>query len=425
MNIPRFTAGASIYKSTMPLNSARSNFAIRSHGRRRCFLFIPLALACLALSQTALAAGAFTGNTATGLLALLHNTTGVNNTATGFEALFSNTAGSYNTANGSFALFSNTTGSYNTANGYFALYSNTTGVNNTAIGFYALNSNTTGVENTATGIGALYSNTTGMYNTAYGFEALNANTAGFYNTAIGDNALHNSKTDQNTAVGFGALANNTTGYGNTAYGEEALLNNTSGTGNIALGVQAGSNLTTGSYNIDIGNYGLPGESNTIRIGAILGQQATFVAGISGTPVVGAEVFVDYKGQLGNLGSSLRFKDEIKPMDTASEAILALRPVTFRYKHEIDPNGIPRFGLVAEEVEKVNPALVARDTQGKVFSVRYEAINAMLLNEFLKEHRKVQELEAAIAQQQKEIKALAASLKEQAMQIRKARTASLK
>src|SRR2546422_11022742 len=111
------------------------------------------------------------------------------------------------------------------------------------------------------------------------------------------------------------------------------------------------------------------------------------------------------------------------MDKASEAILALKPVTFRYKHELDPDGIPQFGLVAEQVEKVNPDLVVRDDQGKPYTVRYEAVNAMLLNEFLKEHRKVEEQEATIthlksavareeavaAQQQKQIIALTATV----------------
>jgi uncharacterized coiled-coil protein SlyX len=192
-----------------------------------------------------------------------------------------------------------------------------------------------------------------------------------------------------------------------------------------LGILAGENLTTGDNNIDIGNNGVGTDSNTIRIGTVGTQTATYVAGIFGTGVAGVTVLVDSSGHLGVLTSSERFKDEIKPMDTASEAILALRPVTFRYKHEIDPNGIPQFGLVAEEVEKVNPDLVARDAQGKVFTVRYEAVNAMLLNEFLKEHRTVEELkangakqEATIAQMKAGIEALTANLKKQEAQIQK-------
>src|SRR5206468_6411608 len=182
---------------------------------------------------------------------------------------------------------------------------------------------------------------------------------------------------------------------------------------------AGQNLSTGSHNIYIGNFGGSNdESGKIRIGKNGGQNATFIAGISGATVPdGVGVNVGMNGKLGTAVSSARFKDEITPMDKASEAILALRPVTFRYRHELDPDGIPQFGLVAEDVEKVNPALVARDDQGKVYSVRYEAVNAMLLNEFLKEHRKVEQqrrdFEGAIAQQQMEIEALTATVKQQA------------
>src|SRR5262249_11852529 len=155
--------------------------------------------------------------------------------------------------------------------------------------------------------------------------------------------------------------------------------------NIALGTSAGANLETGSNNIDIGNAGLVVESNRIRIGTQRTHKATFIAGISGATVPGGvAVIIDSNGQLGTVVSSARFKEAIKPMDKASEAILALKPVTFRYKHDLDPDGVPQFGLVAEEVEKVNPDLVARDDQGTPYSVRYDAVNAMLLNEFLKE-----------------------------------------
>jgi hypothetical protein len=214
-----------------------------------------------------------------------------------------------------------------------------------------------------------------------------------------------------------------------------------------LGVVAGD-LTTGDNNIVIGNLGAAAESDSIRIGMEVtaidefdithpAHTATYIAGISGqTASDGVAVYVNTDGKLGTLTSSARFKDQIKPMEKASEAVLALKPVTFHYKHEIDPKGIPQFGLVAEEVEKVNPDLVVRDADGKVYTVRYEAVNAMLLNEFLKEHRTVQELkstivkqEATLAKQQKdfqtttaqqrmEIKTLAASMKEQASQIQK-------
>ena len=196
--------------------------------------------------------------------------------------------------------------------------------------------------------------------------------------------------------------------------------------NIAFGLSSGSNLTTGNNNIDIGNPGVAGESSRIRIGTKGTHSNTFIAGISGVAVAGGVgVVVDTDGHLGTVVSSKRFKEEIKPMDKASEAILSLEPVTFRYKHELDPNDIPQFGLVAEQVEKVNPDLVARDDKGKAYTVRYEAVNAMLLNEFLKEHRNVQDLkttvakqETTIAQQQKQIEILAASFKEQASQIQR-------
>jgi len=161
------------------------------------------------------------------------------------------------------------------------------------------------------------------------------------------------------------------------------------------------------------------------------QTATYIAGISGQAAIGGDpVLVTDSGKLGTVNfSSQRFKDEVKPMDKASEAILALKPVTFRYKKEIDPQGIPQFGLVAEEVDKVSPDLVKRDARGDVYTVRYEAVNAMLLNEFLKEHRKVEELkfaqekqQAMIAHQQKQIEALAAGLQKVSAQVEMSRPA---
>jgi hypothetical protein len=220
--------------------------------------------------------------------------------------------------------------------------------------------------------------------------------------------------------------------GNTAEGFNALLQalrgNTTGNDNIALGSNAGGNLTTGSNNIEIGAnvLGAAGEANTIRIGKSGTQNKTFIAGVSGKTVAsGVGVIINSNGQLGTVLSSARFKEAIKPMDKASEAVLQLKPVTFRYKHELDPDRIPQFGLIAEQVEKVNPDLVARDADGKVNTVRYEAVNAMLLNEFLKEHkafveehRKVQEQEATIAQLKSGMEALIATVKEQAAQIQK-------
>jgi hypothetical protein len=232
----------------------------------------------------------------------------------------------------------------------------------------------------------------------------------------------NNDGSQNTATGMNALRANTIGTNNVADGAFALSRNTTGSSNIALGFNAGSNLTTGSNNIDIGALGAAvDESNTIRIGRPALQKSTFIAGIFGVALSGSAVVVNSSGKLGVTTSSARFKDDIKPMDKSSEAILALKPVTFRYKEEIDPDRIPQFGLVAEEVEKVNRDLVIRGEDGKVMSVRYEAVNAMLLNEFLKEHRKVQEqqatiaclkneLESKFAQQQKQIEALTATVR---------------
>jgi uncharacterized coiled-coil protein SlyX len=313
-----------------------------------------------------------------------------------------------------------------------ALSSNTVGTGNTAIGWRSLFSNTDASFNTGVGGGALSLNT-GDSNTAVGAAALLLNTARSQNVAVGTDALvFNDSGADDAAIGFFALFENTTGGINTAIGGFALSNNTTGFNNIALGFAAGDLLTTGDDNIDIGNEGVADEAGTVRIGTDGTQTRTFIAGISGVVVSGAAVVVGSSGQLGVAASSARFKDEIKPMDKASEAILALKPVTFRYKHELDPQGVPQFGLVAEQVEKVNPDLVARDEQGKPYTVRYEAVNAMLLNEFLKEHRKVEEQEASItqlkstvakqeatiAQQQRGMDAVTGRLNEQAAQIQK-------
>ena len=314
----------------------------------------------------------------------------------------------------------------NTFLGDDALISNTEGNFNTAIGASALASNTTGFDNTAIGTSTLPSNTTGNFNTAIGISVLLHNTKGSFNTATGNSALNSNTTGrENTATGNQALLNNVTGDNNTANGASALAIAT-GNNNTALGARAGNLLNTGDDNIYIGNEGISSESGAIRIGTSPRHTHTSIAGIYGVPLAqGVGVIVDPNGHLGTVVSSERFKDAVRPMDKASEAILALQPVTFRYKKEFDPDSIPQFGLVAEQVEKVNPDLVARDEEGKPYTVRYEAVNAMLLNEFLKEHRKVEEQaainqrqEATIAQQQKCIEALTAALKAQASQIQK-------
>jgi Chaperone of endosialidase len=404
-------------------------------------VLIIFALVCFALVQNTQAVdpppdgGYPGGNTAEGQDALLSLTSfGTYNTAVGLYSLLSNTVGSFNTAVGAGTLLTST-GEQNTAIGAGALLSNV-GNFNTANGAFALFSNFTGEGNTAVGDSALFNNTSGS-NTAIGAVALYSNSEGESNTAVGDISLYSNTTGGgNTAVGSGALFSNTAADRNTAIGGNALANTTGGN-NLALGFAAGVDLTTGDNNIDIGNYGIADESNTIRIGGDTGygsQTATFIAGISGTAVVGDAVVVDGNGQLGTVASSERLKKDIATMDKASEAVLALRPVTFHYK--TDTKGTSQFGLIAEEVAKVNPKLVLPDKDGKPYTVRYDAVNAMLLNEFIKQHRKVQQQEATIAdlrlaiaeqrkdletttaQQQKQLQILTASLKEQAAQLEK-------
>ena len=396
--------------------------------------FALFAFACFALSPQAGAVcqdGCDTSNENTfqGDDALINNTTGFNNTAVGSHALLTNTTGASNTAVGDSALLNNTIGTENTANGVLALASNTEGSGNTATGVNALSQNTTGFANTAVGLVALYSNTDGIGNTALGANTLVSNTEGNFNTGLGIGPLsHNTTGSSNTAVGGDALQFNTTGSGNVAVGQATLdlnaegssntaigtgaLANSTGHTNTALGNSAGFNLTTGDNNIYIGSQGAATESNTIRIGDQGTQTNTFIAGIAGKAIArGRPVFINAQGKLGTHPSSARFKTDIKPMDKASEAILALKPVTFHYKKELDPDGVAQFGLVAEDVAKVNPDLVVADAAGEIYTVRYEAVNAMLLNEFLKEHRTVQA-------QQKEIDALRTELKEQRTLIQK-------
>jgi hypothetical protein len=416
-------------KTTAPFKINSMN---RSPLRYGLFL-IPLVLAAFAVSPPAQAQlspppdGGYPGNnTAEGTDALFSLTTGTDNTALGFDALYSNTTGDSNTATGSLALASNTTGIRNTATGFAALNSNTTGERNTATGRGALAFNTTGNFNTADGHNALFFNSTGIRNTAAGTFALVFNTIGNDNTAQGYASLGNNTTgNNNSASGYWALLFNTTGNNNTGHGYSALLNNTTGNQNIALGNFAGSNLTTGDNNIDIGNQGVANESNTIRIGTQGTQTRTFVAGITGAGVTGVAVKVNAAGQIGTAPSSSRFKQDIRDMGDTSEALFALRPVTFRYKKEVDPDGAPQFGLVAEEVENVNPDLVARDAEGKVYTVRHEAVNAMLLNEFLKEHRtvqaqdrKIREQETTIVELKRGFQDVVARLREQDSKIQK-------
>ena len=360
------------------------------------------------------------GNTAEGTSALFSLTTGSGNTATGFKALFSDTTGFGNTATGHSALFSNTTGFSNTANGDNALFSNTIGEGNTAIGQGALGNNTTGAANVAVGAGALAASTNSPSNTAVGTNALIANTTGFENTAVGDEALADNNGTNNSALGHFALFRNTTGNFNTAIGEEALFSNTTGSLNIAIGRDAGAGIITADNVICIGSN-LDGAN--VNDSCFIGN----IRGVTTTNADAIPVLIDSAGQLGTMSSSRRFKREIKPIDKASETILALKPVTFHYKS--DNTNTPQFGLIAEEVAEVSPDLVVRDEKGEIYTVRYDAVNAMLLNEFLKEHRKVEEQQATIthlqkdfqavsAEQQEEIQLLRAQLKEQAAQIQR-------
>ena len=323
------------------------------------------------------------------------------NTAEGQEALFSLTDGTYNTAVGFSSLKANRSGNFNTAIGAGALL-NSRAEENTAIGAAALLHTTSGSFNTATGSGALFGNFVGQNNTANGFQALAGNTIGSSNTASGSTALQNNQMGSaNTANGEEALFSNIAGTNNTADGVQALFSNTTGNFNTAMGFAAGFDQTTGSNNVYIGSNitGIPGESNACYIASIFGQ----------TTASGVPVLINSNNKLGTMTSSKRFKEDIKPMGKASETLFALNPVSFRYKKDIDPAGTSQFGLVAEDVEKMNPDLVVRDKEGRPYSVRYDQVNAMLLNEFLKEHGKVERLEATVLEQQKQIKALAAGL----------------
>jgi len=396
-----------------------------------CFALLPRAQAVVPAPD-----GGYPGNnTAEGTNALFNLTIGINNTAVGANALFHDTTGGYNAAFGSRALENNISGNFNMAVGTQALFNNTADAN-MAVGFRVLYFNTTGHDLTGIGTGALYKNTNGIENTAIGSGALNSNTTGDENTAVGRQALlRNTSTSFNVAVGDFALAsfNGTTAFdgANTALGSIALTAETSGEENTAVGRRALEFLTAGSNNTAVGwraGDGVSTASNVICIGSgVPGADVSnscFIGNIhsNNQPIVGTDpdyVTVTSAGRLGRGNiSSRRYKHDIKPMDKASEALFALKPVSFRYNQELDPTQTLAFGLIAEEVAQVYPDLVGRNPEGQPESVRYEQINAMLLNEFLKEHRKVEELEDTVAQQQKGMERLAASLKEQAAQIQK-------
>jgi trimeric autotransporter adhesin len=407
-------------------------------------------------------------NTAVGFQAMFSNNNGANNTAVGSGALFSSDVSLFglangNTAVGSGALTTNNDGAANTAVGAGALLANFDGNSSTAVGFdaglFSLADETTAVGFAALGVGV----NTGDHNTALGSFALFLNGAGDNNTATGHSALENNTLgDDNTAVGWQALRDENTGSNQTAMGSNALLlsnglagafdNSAFGRGalesalgaarNTALGDLAGTTITSGSSNVlvgaDIGFNLLAGnsntyigadvaggadESNTVRIAdnlsTALGVSKCFIGGIVSTvsPVALPVVHINTAtNQLSVFLSSERFKKDIKPMNKASEAIFALKPVTYHLKD--DTSGSPQFGLLAEDVAKVNPDLVSLDTDGKPLSVAYDAVNVMLLNEFLKEHKKVEAQQASISQLKSEMETMVAQLKEQAAQIQK-------
>ena len=389
---------------------------------RRCWMALVSLSSIVLLSPMALAldpppGGGYSGETtALGEDALLNFNTGITglNTAIGYQTLYSTTTGSENTGVGNHVLHNNTEGGANTGVGVNALYGNTTGDYNVAIGNNAMVANTTALEGTAVGYTALQANTTGSQNTAIGFAAMTF-SSGAYNTAVGGGAMASNFTGtRNVAVGLGAMNMSGGGSNNVALGYAAgytLL----GTNNIVIGMNAAMNLTGNnrSNNIEIGSPGVASDSNVIRLGDPAIQTKTFIAGIRGAIVAnGSAVMVNNRGQLGVATSSARHKEAIKPMKDTSEVILSLQPVTFRYNKELDPEGIPQFGLVAEEVAKVDPDLVAKDEDGNPYTVRYEAINAMLLNEFLKEHRKNEEQEAVIAELKSAVASLTAMVRDQ-------------
>jgi hypothetical protein len=403
-------------------------------------------------------------NTAVGTLALVNNQIGGSNSAFGSGALRQNTAGYWNSAFGTGALRSNTTANQNSAFGRNALYSNTTGGANAAFGSYAmrnnitgnnnaafgnealqantasfnsamggraLQSNTSGAENAAVGFDALRLNTTGIRNVAMGMRALVSNTTGNYNTAAGWHALYiNSNGARNTAVGVGAMLVNQTGFNNEAFGDaaldanvgglfnvaigsSALGSNVNGSRNVALGNSAGVNQTSGSDNVYIANQGVAAENRQIKIGTVGTHVQTTIAGISGaTSAGGIGVFVNASGVLGTTTSSARFKQDVRDMGDASDVLMRLRPVTFRYTEDAvgaEDAKTPQYGLIAEEVASVAPELVAQDLDGRPYSVKYHELPALLLSHAQKQQRTIEAQASVIQTQRLAIDALSARM----------------
>ncbi len=354
---------------------------------------------------------------------------GSSNTALGYQALSVDTSGGNNTAVGQSALGANTTGNNNCALGAAAMYHNTTGNNNCAFGFEALLVNIGGLNNCAFGFEALVGNTSGVNNSAVGSQAMASNTTGTDNTAIGAGSSYNNTTGkQNTSAGVSSLGANTTGINNVAIGYDALNSNTTGSNNICLGTNAGTMITTGNNNIEIGNGGVGGDSGVMRLGSN-NVTSTFIAAIRGV-TTGANnaqtVVIDSNGQLGTINSSRRYKEDIADMGDASARLQALRPVTFRYKKPYDDGEKPiQFGLIAEEVAETFPELAVFNAEGQPESVKYQDLAPMLLNEYLKEHRQVEQQQAALDQQKQQIETLGARLEELENRLRKPAAASHK
>ena len=337
-------------------------------------------------------------NTAVGASALFLNTTGGQNSAVGRNALYANTTASYNTALGANALRFNTTGEANSAVGRGALYSNSTGNYNTGMGYRSLNANTVGHWNTAIGGYALDRNTSAEYGTAVGYQSLAKNTTGALNTALGATALYqNSDGEKNTGLGVNALYYNVSGGQNTATGADALIDLNGGSGNVALGANAGAGLATGSDNVYVAATAWDAdESGTIRVGNSNDHARTFIAGVRGVTTGVADaipVMIDQDGQLGTTSSSARVKHDIRSIGDGADAVLSLRPVTFRYNAQPDAR---HFGLIAEEVAPVLPELVVMGADGRPETVAYHELPALLLALLQRQEARIAELESELA-----------------------------
>jgi hypothetical protein len=338
-------------------------------------------------------------NTADGQLAL-PSVTGIYNSAFGFYALLGNTDASFNTGVGAGALLVSD-GTENAAVGAGALFSNLVAGDNNAFGTFAL------FNNDSSGSGLA------NFNNAFGRNALFSNVDGDENDSFGDDSMFSVTTGiQNTAMGDDSLDGCTTGSGNTAMGKEAGNSIVDGFDNLCLGHNAGIGIVSGNNQIAIGvetSGPFADSHNTCFIGQIFGEP-------TGDPGSTTAVLIDSDNVVATIVSSRKYKHDIQPMDKTSEVILALKPVTFKYNHDVKDT--PCFGLIAEDVAAVDPDLVVHDRDGAPKTVRYEQINAMLLNEFLKEHKKVEEQQASISQLKSDMQTMVAQLKEQAAQIQK-------